>query len=81
MNTKHYTRWIKLSMMNQRARVCVLRILITKYNILPFSNYNVQIYNFLSKFAARLKPCFGTPVAEHCSRCSKKKHVDRDTTK
>jgi hypothetical protein len=45
--------------------VCVLRILITKNNILPFSNYNVRIYNFLQKFAAHLKPCGGTPLAEH----------------
>jgi hypothetical protein len=48
--------------------VCVLRILITKDKILPFSNYNLRIYNFLHKFAARLKPCSGTPVAEHCTR-------------
>jgi hypothetical protein len=27
--------------------VCVLRILITKDKMLPFSNYNVRIYNFL----------------------------------
>jgi hypothetical protein len=27
--------------------VCVLRILITKDKILPFSNYNVEIQNFL----------------------------------
>jgi hypothetical protein len=27
--------------------VCVLRILITIDKILPFSNYNVPIYNFL----------------------------------
>jgi hypothetical protein len=27
--------------------VCVLQILITKDKILPFSNYNVQICNFL----------------------------------
>jgi hypothetical protein len=27
--------------------VCVLRIQITKYKILPFSNYNVRIYNLL----------------------------------
>jgi hypothetical protein len=29
--------------------VCVLRILITKDQILPFSNYNVRIYNILKK--------------------------------
>jgi hypothetical protein len=33
--------------------------------ILPFYNYNVRIYNYLQKFAAHLKPCGGTPVAEH----------------
>jgi hypothetical protein len=27
--------------------VCVLRILIMKYKILPFSNYNMRIYSFL----------------------------------
>jgi hypothetical protein len=26
--------------------VCTLRILITKGKLLPFPNYNVQIYNF-----------------------------------
>jgi hypothetical protein len=56
----------KLSMMNQCVFfcvcVCVLRILITNDKILPFSNYNVRIYNLLQKFAAHLKPCGGTPV-------------------
>jgi hypothetical protein len=32
--------------------------------MLPFSNYNVPIYNILQKFAAHLKPCDGTPVAD-----------------
>jgi hypothetical protein len=44
--------------------VCVLRILITKDKILSFSNYTMRIYNLL-KIAANLKPCGGTPVAEH----------------
>jgi hypothetical protein len=46
-NKKHNTYWIKLSMMKQRARVCVLRILIMKDKILPFPNYNKRIYNLL----------------------------------
>jgi hypothetical protein len=29
------------------VRVCVLQSLITKDKILPFSNYNMRIYNFL----------------------------------
>jgi hypothetical protein len=33
--------------------VCVLRILITKDKILPFSNYNVRIYNFLQPTNSR----------------------------
>jgi hypothetical protein len=54
---------MKLSMMNQY--VCVLRIPITKDKMMFFSNYNVQVYNSLQKFAAHLKPCGGTQVAEH----------------
>jgi hypothetical protein len=48
--------------------MCVLRILIAKDEILPFSNYNVRIHNLLQKFAAHLKPCGGTPIAKHWSR-------------
>jgi hypothetical protein len=57
--------------------VCVLGILITKGKLLPLSNYNLRIYNFLQKLAAHLKPCSGTPVcrgipvAEHCDRIRK----------
>jgi hypothetical protein len=32
--------------------VFILRIIITKDKILPFSNYKVRIYNFLQNFAA-----------------------------
>jgi hypothetical protein len=32
---------------DEAACVCVLRILITKDKILPFSNYNVRICSFL----------------------------------
>jgi hypothetical protein len=46
--------------------VCVLLwILTTNGKILLFSNYNLQIHNFLWKFDAYLKPCGGIPVAEH----------------
>jgi hypothetical protein len=44
--------------------VCVIRILFTKDKILPFSNYNVRIYNFLQQFAAhRLR----NTALERCS--------------
>jgi hypothetical protein len=35
--------------------------------ILPVSTYNTRICSFLQKFAAHLKPCGDTPLAEHCS--------------
>jgi hypothetical protein len=43
--------------------MCVLRNLITKDKILPFSNYNARICNFLQRFAAHLKS-----LAAHCLR-------------
>jgi hypothetical protein len=60
--------------------IYILRILITKDKILPFSNYNVRIYNFLYKFAEHLKPCGGTPVAEHCTRGSRNQELVATTT-
>jgi hypothetical protein len=36
-----------------------------KEKTLPFSNYDVQINNFLQKFAAHLKTCGSTLVVEH----------------
>jgi hypothetical protein len=37
---------------------------VTEVKLLPFSDPNVRIYNFLQKFAAHLKPCGSTPVAQ-----------------
>jgi hypothetical protein len=48
--------------------VCFLRIVITKDNILRFSNCIVRIYDLLYKFAAHLKTYGCTPVANHCCK-------------
>jgi hypothetical protein len=38
--------------------VCLLRILITKDKVLPFSNYNVGIYNFLAYFPIKASEAY-----------------------
>jgi hypothetical protein len=57
--------WNVCVRLRARAHVYVLRTLITKDKILPFSNYNAEIHIFINNFAAHLVPCGGTPIANH----------------
>jgi hypothetical protein len=44
MKTKHK---LNKTINAEPVHMCILRILIAKDKILPFSNYNVRMYNFL----------------------------------
>jgi hypothetical protein len=58
--------WIKLPMMNQFVYVCVCNeFLLQKIRYCIFLTITWQVYSFLYKFAAHLKPS-GAPIVLRC---------------